>query len=521
MSQLIGAIILTAMTGCPGCEDVVFTVNSQADAPDATLDGKCADSSGRCTLRAAIMEANKDAFRDTIEVPPGTYHLDLPPASGGGRLHITSNVRIEGSGASGTVIDQDVSDQVIVIEGGNVEINRLTLQGGNAQFGGGIWLGQGGSLQLNDSVVRDNHAFTGGGGLSITTGSTATLRRTSILDNRANGAFGGGILNQGELWVSDSTIAGNVANRAGGIRNEGNMNLRNTTVSGNTASSPDAGTGGISQNGSAVLNNVTLTDNTGVGSELGSFTGGGIHSISGNTVVKNSIIAGNHSKPGGNSLSGSVDCHGALSGDSKYNLIGDSHGCTIPNSGTFKLDVPANLGPLANNGGPTQTHVPLANSQALNAAFDFPPPDADACEGFDQRGVQRPGAGACDMGAVEVAGASVWVIGFMLVDAATDADIRLLRHGDTLNLSTLPAQLSIRAEVSGSAGSVVFGFDANPSFATENVAPYALGGDAPVGDYTPVPISVGSHTVTATPFLGPNGTGDTGGSLKMTFLVQP
>ncbi len=79
------------------------------------------------------------------------------------------------------------------------------------------------------------------------------MRRSAIIDNMATGAFGGGIWNQGELWVYDSTIANNNSNRAGGVRNEGQMNLRNVTVSGNSAHSPEAGTGGISQNGFAVL----------------------------------------------------------------------------------------------------------------------------------------------------------------------------------------------------------------------------------------------------------------------------
>ena len=103
------------------------------------------------------------------------------------------------------------------------------------------------------------------------------------------------------------------------------MGLRSTTVSGNLAHSPNAGVGGISQNGFAVLYNVTLTNNTGVGNNSGSFRGGGIQTTSGKTtVVKNSIIAGNHGGIGPN------DCVGQLSGDSKYNLIGDTNGCTIP-----------------------------------------------------------------------------------------------------------------------------------------------------------------------------------------------
>jgi hypothetical protein len=122
------------------------------------------------------------------------------------------------------------------------------------------------------------------------------------------------------------------------------------------------------------------------------------------------------------------------------------------------------------------------------------------------------------MGAVEYTSANAFVTGFMLVNAETDTDIRPLRNDDTLVLSTLPPQLSIRAIVSGTAGSVVFGWDADPVFRTENVAPYALGGDAS-GDYAPVPITAGDHTITATPYSGAGGTSAAGGSMVVKFTA--
>ena len=177
-------------------------------------------------------------------------------------------------------------------------------------------------------------------------------------------------------------------------------------------------------------------------------------------MLKNSIIAGNH---GG---SGPHDCVGQLSGDSKYNLIGDTNACTIPSFvSTFLLNVDPLLGPLTNNGGPTQTHLPAANSPVLEAGYQFPPPAADGCEIRDQRGVPRPqGGGVCDMGAVEVTSANTFVTGFILVNAASNTDIRPMLHGDTLVLSELPPELSIRAVVTGGTGSVVFGTMARRPF---------------------------------------------------------
>jgi len=54
----------------------------------------------------------------------------------------------------------------------------------------------------------------------------------------------------------------------------------------------------------------------------------------------------------------------------------------------------AKLGPLASNGGPTQTHALLAGSSAIDAANDT------LCPATDQRGINRQGA-HCDIGAYE------------------------------------------------------------------------------------------------------------------------
>jgi CSLREA domain-containing protein len=524
-SRVATSLVVLLSLATSGC--MTYRVNSLVDAPDANPgDRTCARAvppgteagvpGGLCTLRAAVMESNASVWKDTIEVPSGFYQLTLPVAEGGGHLAITDGVKVQGAGAATTIIDGNHANSVFYVQSEGLELNHVTVQGGNSQGGGGIRINAGTS-EFNNLVIRQNEAFTGGGGLAVDSGATLRIRRSAIIDNMATGAFGGGIWNKGELWVYDSTIANNDSNRAGGIRNEGNMNLRNVTVSGNIAHSDEAGTGGISQNGFAVLYNVTITNNTGVGNLAGSSRGGGIQIVEGKTtVVKNSIIAGNHGGLGPN------DCVGQLSGDSKYNLIGDTNACTIPSFvSTFLQDIDPLLGPLASNGGPTQTHLPAANSPILEAGYQFPPPASDGCEIRDQRGVPRPqGAGVCDMGAVEVTSANTFVTGFLLVNAASNTDIRPLLHGDTLVLSELPPELSIRAVVTGGAGSVVFGYDGTPSIQTENISPYAIAGDSPAGDFTPFHLSTGSHTLTATPFAAIGGGGAAGGSQTITFSVR-
>src|SRR6266567_5540427 len=83
--------------------------------------------------------------------------------------------------------------------------------------------------------------------------------------------------------------------------------------------------------------------------------------------------------------------------------------CGFERSGDLNNTIPMLL-PLANNGGPTQTHARLPGSPAIDVgSSDCPPPATD------QRGVSRPQdvdgfAGAvCDIGAFELEAAKTRV----------------------------------------------------------------------------------------------------------------
>jgi CSLREA domain-containing protein len=499
-----------------GC---IYEVNSFVDAPDETPgDYVCASpplpSQGgakRCTLRAAIMEANAQKNRDIVLVPAGTYQLSLAPGPSGGSLKVSRDLKLVGRGE--VTIEQTISDSVVEISGGTVDLYNLLITGGDRQFGGGIFVNSGTVKGFNLNV-NGNFGFTGGGGVFINSGAALDLYRTTIQDNEATGAFGGGAWNKGLFRVFDSTIERNRSNRAGGIRNEGILNLRNVTVSGNEAISPDAGVGGISQNDFAYLNNVTLFNNKGVGNSEASFRGGGIQTSSGKlTVVKNSILAGND---GG---MGPDDCVGALTFDSRNNLVGSTEACSI--SGflfTYLFNQSPVLGTLTFNGGLSRTHLPGSLSPVISAGYEFPPPAADACELFDLRGVPRPQGNGCDLGAVERTTLTSSVLKLVLVNADTEQEIRTLVDGDVLVLDSLPPNLSIKAEVGDSVGSVVFAYDSNLTQKIENVAPYFIGGDT-AGDSIPFPLSAGNHSVRATPFATSGGTGAGGVSVVLSIEV--
>ena len=82
-----------------------------------------------------------------------------------------------------------------------------------------------------------------------------------------------------------------------------------------------------------------------------------------------------------------------------YNLGSDQSSALT--SSSDQANTAAALLPLADNGGPTRTHLPVAGSAGVD---DIPAGTAGLCDAtspIDQRGVARPVNGACDIGAVE------------------------------------------------------------------------------------------------------------------------
>ena len=66
---------------------VTFTVNSTLDQPDdLTMPGTCHTATNTCTLRAAVMQANRTSGAGaTIIVPSGVYTLTIPSGGSGRR----------------------------------------------------------------------------------------------------------------------------------------------------------------------------------------------------------------------------------------------------------------------------------------------------------------------------------------------------------------------------------------------------------------------------------------------------
>ena len=105
------------------------------------------------------------------------------------------NITIEGSISlqDSTVQLEELSfsqaqDSAIIINGGDVSATAISIENGEADYGGGIYLSEG-SLSLVDSQLKGNTA-THGGGLYAQQGSISLLN-TKIYENTAS--FGGGV----------------------------------------------------------------------------------------------------------------------------------------------------------------------------------------------------------------------------------------------------------------------------------------------------------------------------------------
>jgi hypothetical protein len=301
------------------------------------------------------------------------------------------------SGNSGAVGGAIYNNGTLTLTNSTFSSNSAT--GGTSDFVVGGCIANFGTLAMTGCVLQNN-STTGAGGVFYNSGP-ATVTYSTLRGNSATGGGGGAIINSsgGTLTLSNSTLSGNSVTSATGLGNpvgggiynlKATLTVTNCTFNGNTASTGIPGLGG------AILNSfgtVTITSSTLSGNAAGS--GGGLYANPGAvTTLRNTIVAGN-TAPNFPDLFATVTSQG-------HNLIGNGSGGTGFTAtdlvGTAASPIDPLLGPLQDNGGPTQTMALLPGSPAIDAGdnTDAPP--------FDQRGPGFPriAGGFIDIGAFEV-----------------------------------------------------------------------------------------------------------------------
>jgi CSLREA domain-containing protein len=445
LPRLVLALGLAFTAALPAA---VVTVNTDEDLD---LDD------GSCSLREAILATNADAAHrecpagdgaDTIEfalVPSTdiTIQFALPV--------IVDDLTIAGPGVDQLAIDGDGDAPILVLDSPDgdrtLEVRDLTLRDGYgplaAGAAGGVTVYDGDSailrrVRLHDHVsdlfggalllvsfpprraqalvvdcLFDSNESGGGGAIYATAGSVLEVRRSTFTDNFASSDLhGGGAIGavRTVLRVARSTISGNRSNgRGGGIRLLGDgvsptsLELADSTVVGNVADAD--GSGGVEGGGIAVSGVPVLAGSDPIAVDL-----------------QNNVIAGNRVTDG-SQPDDLVFGAPSLVTDHGFNLVGSNFRIEpmfpagTPNAngsyvGTSASPLDPLLEPLADNGGPVPTHLPISASASWTI-------DRGDCFvlAADQRGFVDPttntrpvddplrtnGAGdhPCDIGAVE------------------------------------------------------------------------------------------------------------------------
>jgi predicted outer membrane repeat protein len=361
-----------------------YSVTTTADTPGLDCLGANA-----CSLRGALARADLVPF-STVLLPAGDYVLAQ------GQLTIATATRILGAGAATTTIRQPAgATQRVLLITSDAYLGGVTIRDGNEPVVGAAPLGLGGNI-----------AF-------IPTSSDAVLTLdTVVVDHGTAAGSGGGVFQDGGwLQAFDSTISDNTAPTGGGYAEVGSADqpgyLAGVTVAGNHASGGEGLGGGVMVDaGSLQVLDSTFTANTALQAGGAISARQALNPTQPTVVLMGGTLSGN-AAPTGSELhvAGPFEVANAILGPPASGSVCSSPvvaistlatdaSCTTQIDGNL-VGVDPLLGPLAANGGPTQTLMPGAGSPAIDAGADA------LCDTIDQRGFPRPLGEHCDIGAVE------------------------------------------------------------------------------------------------------------------------
>ena len=369
-------------------------------------------------------------------------------ATAGDALNITnSTISNNNAGVGGGGIWSDAN---VTINITNSIINGNTVSSSQANtLGGGIGsTGPGSTFTIDQSTISNNSASStapgavgSGGGIFNMSGSFS-VRNSMVMGNTANiyaaianlATIAAAIMTVTNTTVSNNMATGNAFFAAQGIIFNGTSSgspattdINASTIYNNIVFGSN-GFGGIYAKGGGLGQSwITLTDTTVTGNSahdaaaLYAFGSNAKITVDWSTIVSNSAV-GN----GGNAYVDDRSLIGFLadiifggtapgapfagpdlfkSGTGQftsqgYNLFGTTSGSGIIPLATDTVGANPLLGPLANNGGPTQTFLPGIGSPVL----DRVPNGTNGCSptATDQRGLIRLSGSGCDIGSVEV-----------------------------------------------------------------------------------------------------------------------
>jgi predicted outer membrane repeat protein len=397
----------------------------------------------------------------------------------GGGIFAYGPLTMRSSTVSGNDGGQDGGGIASIGKYAQMQVSDSTISGNSAERGGGIGVAQlykyensvnthvkhAVKSEISGTTISGNKADYAGGGIDVGylgAGDHFTVTHSTISGNDGaagdeDSGFGGGIhfgssytddagSIDGEFRAINSTISGNTADAGGGVSVGGGLQERVASV----AELGQAQNGAVDQpddvgtidEGSVEFENSTIDSNN------GTQNGGGVYlsqydGTSPTIALTSTILADNAAAGAANDADrGDGSSSGGL--DTSFSLVenpGDAPVTQSPGGSTL-IGVDPQLGPLANNGGPTATHLPAQASPVVDKG------KAPARLLTDQRGLARTvqgdvadaaGGDGTDIGAVEVQDPARNVVGPPITPPAIDntAPITTLKVPKSLSVAHL------------------------------------------------------------------------------------
>jgi len=260
-----------------------------------------------CNLRQAIASINAGAAttacagavtgtfgsNDTIVFSAALIGSTVTLAQG--LLSTTVPMTIAGSGQT---IDAHGAAYGVLSSSASLSLSNLTLTGGNAVTGGGLYArGAGSVVKLSNVAVRGNAASGNGGGIRVS-GAAMTLDHSVVTANTSSDHAAGIDASGGaSLTLNNSRVTANSAlgNCGGILISNSSGSLANSTVSGNSVSCNHSYcSGGLYAYASSVtVAGSTISGNIATGGTSTDYVTGGFYMWQSNVAVTNSTVSGN------------------------------------------------------------------------------------------------------------------------------------------------------------------------------------------------------------------------------------
>jgi hypothetical protein len=404
------ACLLAGFAAASAWGSAAGTLYVSVPAAGGSDSNPCSQALPCATISRAVSLA---ASGDEIVIGAGTFTEHVTVSA------LVSPLTFQGAGMNATIVSGgfDGSGSVFTLAGGaSATIEDLAITGGQAGTGVGGGVYSAGDLTMIRDQVLFNSAVAGGG---IYGDGSTIIDQSAIFGNQAApggggqapvALGGGGAFLQNAVSLTNDLISHNTVigiNAVGTIRYAGGGvylssatgTLSNDTITANEVAaapgsgdliSDGAGGGGfVLDSPSVAMSFDTIADN-------GAASGGGIWSgASGRQGFTGTLLAATGTllaaNQGGNCVQSGFTDRG-------YNLEDDAGAsCGFSSAVHDIVGEDPLLGPLAGNGGLTQTLALSAGSPALGVV------PAGLCPSTDQRGLPRPDGSetACDIGAYE------------------------------------------------------------------------------------------------------------------------